>query len=516
MQRGGRPKEKSGKEYYEHWLKRDVTYIITPEEADVFHKLTSDEERNTFIEQFWERRNKTPWSSINEFKIEHYRRIQYANEHFSSGYDGWKTDRGRIYILYGDPYHIEDHPGGRYDRPMHEGGGITSAFPFQIWRYRHITGIGSDVEIEFVDTSESGDYRIARDAEEKDALLTMPGGGLTLDERSGRTTKGQRIDNRFVGNPNYFKYMREQDTPFSRLYLKAKLERPPVIQNTKLREAVAAKITFGGKLPFKSSVNYLKIGDERALVLLNLEIKNQDIAFNQSDLGIRKGTVEIYGSVTSLTGRLVAEFEHNIYSDCPDDRFEEFQKKLSVYQKALSLPSGIYKLELAIKDRVSDELGLQSIRLGVPNLTDTGTLAFSSLILCRGLVPLNRFPEQAEMFVLGDMKVIPSVDHQFRVRELIGIYAQAYQFDVDQTLLKPVVGVRYEVLRGDRVVKTLDDPSGKTVAFASGQRLVLTNSLPTGDLEVGEYQIRIRVEDRLSSRKGEVRTKFTLAAAPTS
>lgn len=504
-----RAAEKS--EYYAQWLNRDAAYIITPEEAGVFRKLTSDEERDAFIEQFWERRNPRPGSPVNEFKVEHYRRIQYANDRYTSGYDGWKTDRGRIYIVYGEPYHIEDHPGGRYDRPMHEGGGVTSAFPFQIWRYRHIAGIGTDVEVEFVDTTETGDYRLARDADEKDALLTLPGAGLTLDERaSGTGSKGLRIDNRFVSNPNYFKYMREQDTPFARLYMRANLEKPPVIQNTRLREAVAARVHFGNNLPFRTSAHYLRISEQQALVLLNIEVSNQDIAYSQAELGMRKGAIEIYGNVTSLNGRFVTEFEHNIFSDCPQEKFEECQKKVSLYQKQLSLSPGIYKLELAIKNRVSDELGVQSIRIGVPNLLDSDALSFGSLILCRGLVPLGKYPSEAEMFVLGDMKVLPSVDHRFRRKDRIGIYTQVYNFDVDQSSLRPAVSIRYQVSREEKVVKTLEDTEGETVAFASGQRLVLANSLPTEDLEPANYHLRILVEDRLSKRRGEVRTGFTV------
>ncbi len=501
------------KSYYEQWLNRDVVYIITPEEAAVFRKLSTEEERDAFIEQFWERRNPHTGSSTNDFKIEHYRRIQYANDRFTSGYDGWKTDRGRIYIMYGEPYHIEDHPGGRYDRPMHEGGGTTSAFPFQIWRYRYLPGIGTDVEIEFVDTTETGDYRIARDADEKDALLTMPGAGFTLDERAGITTKGNRIDNRSVSNPNYFKYMREQDTPFARLYLRANLENPPVIQNTKLREAVSAKVTFGSKFPFKTSVSYLKLSDQHALVLLNLEVSNRDVAYSRSELGIRKGAVEIYGSVTSLNGRFTTEFEHNIFTDCPDDQFEVFQKKVSVYQKAFTLAPGIYKLELALRNRVSDEIGTQTIRVGVPNLTNSDILSFSSLLLCRGLVPLGGFPDQAEMFVLGDLKVIPSLDNKFRREEQIGIYAQLYNFEVDQSTLQPSISLTYQLLREGKVVKTLEDFRGQTVGFASGQRIVITNSLPIRGLEPGEYQLRILAEDKLSQRKGEVRTLFTILSA---
>src|SRR5438093_7920755 len=115
-----------GDQHYKKWIEQDVVYIISPEERDVFQKLTTDEERDRFIEQFWARRDPDPTTHANEFKEEHYRRIQYANDHFHAGIPGWRTDRGRIYIAFGPPDRIETHPvGGQYLRPQHEGGGQT-------------------------------------------------------------------------------------------------------------------------------------------------------------------------------------------------------------------------------------------------------------------------------------------------------------------------------------------------------------------------------------------------------
>ena len=108
---------------YKKWLDEDVTYIITPEERSAFLRLQTNEEREQFIEQFWLRRNPDPDSPENTFKEEHYRRIAYANEHYASGIPGWKTDRGRIYIMWGPPDEVDSHPsGGSYERPADEGG----------------------------------------------------------------------------------------------------------------------------------------------------------------------------------------------------------------------------------------------------------------------------------------------------------------------------------------------------------------------------------------------------------
>src|SRR5512147_2062697 len=146
-------------ESYKRWLDEDVRWIITDEERAAFKQLSNDEERDNFIEQFWLRRDPTPDTAENEYKEEHYRRIAYANERFASGIPGWKTDRGRMYITYGEPAEIESHPtGGTYNREIYEGGGTTTTYPFERWRYRHIDGIGDDIEIEFVDPCMCGEY----------------------------------------------------------------------------------------------------------------------------------------------------------------------------------------------------------------------------------------------------------------------------------------------------------------------------------------------------------------------
>src|SRR6201989_750605 len=210
------------KKAYKDWLEKDVAYIITDEERKAFKKLETDDEREHFIEEFWRRRDPDPDTDENEFKEEYYERIAYANEHYTSGIPGWKTDRGRVYIMYGKPDELETHPsGGTYDRPSYEGGGTTSTYPFETWFYRYLPGIGSGIEIEFVDPTGSGEYRIARSPDEKDALLNIPGAGLTLMEQLGLSDKADRVAG--VGGVGNNHYTREQDSPFSRLQLLADL-----------------------------------------------------------------------------------------------------------------------------------------------------------------------------------------------------------------------------------------------------------------------------------------------------
>ncbi len=125
------------KRVYKDWLEKDVAYIITDEERKAFRKLETDDERERFIEEFWRRRDPDPDTDENEYREEYYERIAYTNEHFASGIPGWKTDRGRIYIMYGKPDEKESHPaGGPYEREPYEGGGQTTTYPFERFIFR--------------------------------------------------------------------------------------------------------------------------------------------------------------------------------------------------------------------------------------------------------------------------------------------------------------------------------------------------------------------------------------------
>jgi len=216
---------------YKTWLNQDVVWIITDEEARAFKQLSNDEERDAFIEQFWLRRNPNPDSPENEFREEHYRRIAYANEHFAAGKPGWKTDRGHIYIAYGKPDSTESHPsGGSYQRPMEEGGGETSTFPFETWHYRYLEGIGDNIDLEFVDTCQCGDYHFTIDRGEKDALMHTPGAGLTQWEEMGMAKKADRFKGGFENLGTGPLSSSQASKEFDRIELAAKIFAPPPIK----------------------------------------------------------------------------------------------------------------------------------------------------------------------------------------------------------------------------------------------------------------------------------------------
>src|SRR5580698_6053890 len=233
---------------YKTWLNQDVVWIISDEERKAFMSLSNDEERDAFIEQFWLRRNPDPDSPDNEFREEHYRRIAYANEHFAAGKPGWKTDRGHIYISFGKPDSIDSHPsGGAYQRPMDEGGGETSTFPFEVWHYRYLEGIGDNIDIEFVDTCMCGEYHATIDRSEKDALKHVPGAGLTQYEEMGQAKKADRFSGggleQLGAGPMSSS---QQSKEFDRLDTFAKLFAPPPVKFADLDDFLATSKVLNG------------------------------------------------------------------------------------------------------------------------------------------------------------------------------------------------------------------------------------------------------------------------------
>jgi GWxTD domain-containing protein len=362
---------------YKKWLDEDVRWIISDEEQKAFKLLSNDEERDQFIEAFWQRRDPTPDTAENEFKEEHYRRMAYANEHFAAGIPGWKTDRGRIYIMYGPADEIESHPsGGSYERPMEEGGGETSTYPFEDWRYRYLEGIGQEVIIEFVDTCMCGDYHMTMDRSEKDALLYTPNAGLTLYEQMGMSNKADRFTGGGLERLGKSPFNNDLQTKqFDRLEQFYKLQKPPAVKFKDLEEVVSHKINVN-LMPFDVRTDFVRVTSDTVLVPVTIQVKNRDITFVNKD-GVQRGTVNIFGRVTTLTGKVVQTFEDTVQVDVPAELLPKVTENSSVYWKALPLRANLYRLDVAVKDVNGDRSGLWSSRLPVPSY-DEDRLATSS------------------------------------------------------------------------------------------------------------------------------------------
>ena len=495
---------------YRKWLNEDVTYIITDEERTAFRRLQTDEEREQFIEQFWLRRDPTPDTVENEFKEEHYRRIQYANDHFASGIPGWKADRGRIYITFGPPDERDEHPsGGQYERPPEEGGGSTTVFPFEQWRYRYIDGIGNDVNIEFVDPTMTGEYHMTMDPSEKDALTYVPGAGLTLMEQMGlasKTDRFNRTDGTHLGTP--LGGNTAATNQFDRLDQFTKLQKPPAIKFKDLEAAVTSHISFN-ILPMKAQADFFPVTEFSVLTNVTLQFENKDLQF-QSKEGVQKAVVNIYGRITTMTRRVVNVFEDTVTVDSPPEMLAAYAQRKSIYQKTIPLAPGTYRLNVVAKDIVGGNLNNYEVALTVPRI-DPDKLASSTLVLADLIEKVPTKSIGSGQFVIGSSKVRPRLGDVFKRDEKLGIYLKLYNFEGDEKTRKPAGQVDYEVVKNGSAepVLTFSEDIGQ-IPGASASQVTIEKLLPLKNLAPGQYTIRLKVTDKNRNQVLTPSAQFTV------
>jgi GWxTD domain-containing protein len=506
---------------YKTWLEQDVAYIITDEERKAFKTLSNDEEREAFIEQFWLRRNPNPDSPENEFREEHYRRIAYANEHFAAGKPGWKTDRGHIYISYGKPDEIDAHPsGGMYERPYDEGGGETSTFPFEVWRYRYLEGMGNNVELEFVDTCQCGDYHFTLDRGEKDALLHVPNAGLTTAESMHSAKKADRFSGDGLetlglgagANVN-------QSKMFDRMELGAKLFAPPPVQFHDLDAFMTEhKLLAGPIFPFDVRTDFVKVTESTVLVPVTVQMKNRDITF-VTKAGVSKGVVNILGKVTTITHKTVQTFEDTVEVEQPAELLEKSLDHMSVYWKALPLPPGHYRLDVAIKDvNNPDHMGYFGKSLDVPEFHDD-KLATSSLILADQMNAVDSHSIGSGNFVIGNTFIRPRVSTpkpgnqnppvSFNRSQQLNFWMQVYNLGIDEATKSNQASVTYQILKMTAATATV--PASDAVVFekhldskdlgAHSDQMTVEKTLPIAGLEPGKYKVTIKINDAISKQE---------------
>jgi GWxTD domain-containing protein len=500
---------------YKKWLDEDVRWIITDEEQKAFKLLSNDEERDQFIEAFWQRRDPTPDTIENEFKEEHYRRMAYANEHYAAGIPGWKSDRGRIYIMYGPADEIESHPsGGSYQRPMEEGGGETSTFPFEDWRYRYLEGVGQEVIIEFVDSCMCGDYHMTMDRSEKDALLNTPNAGLTLYEQMGMASKADRFSGGGLERLGTGPFSANNQTKqFDRLEQFYKLQKPPAVKFKDLEEVVSHKINVN-MMPFDVRTDFVRVTSDTVLVPVTVQVKNRDVTFVNKD-GVQRGTVNIFIRVTTLTGKIVQTDENTVQVDVPTELLPKVTENSSVYWKALPLRPNLYRIDVAVKDLNGDRSGLWSSRLQVPSYDDD-RLSSSSLIVADVMAPVSTKEIGTGQFVIGNTKVRPRVGSAngkpvvFKRNQKVYFWMQVYNLGMDDKTHRPSATVEYNVINAATNKAVIHTVESTEQMGNIGDQVTLEKPLSASSLDPGVYRIQIKVNDNISKQMVDPSATFAV------
>jgi len=491
---------------YRDWLDNEVPYIITPEERAAFLQLGSNEEREQFIESFWQKRNPDPDLAENSFKEEHYRRIAYANEHFSSGVPGWKTDRGHIYILWGPPDEIESHPtGGTYDRPMWQGGGQTTTYPWEVWRYRHMEDIGENIELEFVDSSNSADFHLTRDPGEKDALAKVPGAGLSISEMMNGGSKAGRFTNTdgttlpvpIGSRPASMDEFESLDRYF-------RVMRPP--EHLKDLTALVSSRLIRNPMRIDYGVDYLRVTNDSVLVPITLQIPNREMAYRDNK-GVQSATLNLYARVTTPSGKVVQTFEEVISRDVPESLFKKVVEESSIFQKSVPLRPGLYRLDVVVKDVESGNVGVIETALRVPRFADD-TLGASSLVLADRIESVPSGQLGLGPFVFGSYKVRPRLSHEFSTTENLALFLQVYNLQSDQAVHKSSVLVTYRLRKEQQDVWSATETADSI--HQTGEQITINRIVPLSSLAPGHYTLEVTVRDRVSTQTVTRSAEFVL------
>ena len=496
---------------YKKWLDEDVVYIISGAERRAFLQLQTNEEREQFIEQFWQRRNPDPDSTDNPVKEEHYRRIAYANEHFSSGMPGWKSDRGRIYIIWGKPDSLETHTMGEtWERPMDLGGGETQTYPYEDWTYNEMEGIGQSIVVEFVDKTGTGEFRLTSDPSEKDALTMVPGAGNTLAEDMGLSDRTARLMNGDGSTmPAPLGGFRSASLDeFNRMDQYNKVQQAPEVKFKDLEAIVTSRIVRD-QLPFTYRFDFLRVTSDTVLVPITVQIPNRNMGFKVSD-GVHTATLDLFARVSTLSGRVVQTFEDTIRRDFPDSLLQPSLAASSIYQKAVPLRPGLYRLDIVLKDTGNDNVGVVNTRLAVPPFEDD-KLSTSSLILADEMVPVASKEIGIGQFVIGSTKVRPKLDQTFSASEKMGVFLQLYNLKTDDKTHKNNATVNIKVFQGDMQIADVVRTSEQLKQ--TGEELTLQETISLATMPPGKYRLQIDAIDAVSNQTVSRTADFTVAPA---
>jgi hypothetical protein len=341
------------------------------------------------------------------------------------------------------------------------------------------------------------------DRGEKDALMNVPGAGLTLYEQMGMSSKA----NRFGGGLEHLGAgpgsESLQTKQFDRLEQFAKLNAAPTVKFKDLEEVVKSKIVYN-LMPFDVRTDFVKITSDTVLVPVTVQIKNRDITFNNKE-GVQHGVVNIFGRVSTLTGKVAQTFEDTVIADVPAELLPREAENSKVYWKAVPLRPGRYRVDVVVKDVNGDRMGTWSRSIIVPDFSDD-KLANSSLIVADSVEAVPSKSVGTGMFVIGTTKVRPRVGPAngkpavFKRGQKVNFWMQVYNLSLDDKTHKPSATFEYDIVNAATNKEVVHAVDSSEKMGNIGEQVTLQKTVQAANLDPGVYRIQIKVNDNISKQ----------------
>ncbi len=405
------------------WLEEIVPYIITKAEREQFKGLTTSEERVAFIARFWQRRDPTPETPEQEAKLEHYHRLAFANKFFGAGRPGWRTDRGRIYILLGPPDQIDSDPMGRW----------AHQYPTEVWIYRDTPHplLPPNMEFAFVDRRLTGDYELSFDLlGDSDATRRTE---RLMDEGFLDSMARAEVRAMNLGRPGTWRPATDGLSPeLERLSELALVSQIPARNLQPLAEEVTARVTFDtSRLEVERLIEFYRASDGYICIPVSLRLPYRDFTYLEKDR-YYETRFDVLGRILDGEEQVVNESSRQEFFAVPKDQFESYKDKFLLYQLILYAPPGTHELQLVVRDNASNSIRMMETELQVPDFGDS--LSISSVVLADQIVKQDPAPPSGKKdpFTFGEYKVLPNATRTFKAGGTLHLRFEVYNLALDE------------------------------------------------------------------------------------
>jgi GWxTD domain-containing protein len=487
---------------YRKWLEEEVVYIIKPKEKDVFLQLENDKQREKFIEAFWKVRDPNPTTPENEFKTEHYRRINYANEHFGkdSPGPGWRSDMGRIYITLGEPKSI--------DRQEN----LTEIHPIIIWFYSGMAeyGLPGSFSVVFFRRGGTEPYRLYSPTNDGPMALLVNYNG-------DQTDYTQAYNELYMSDPQIAGLSMSLIEGETLQVLRPSIASEILIQQS-IPKAAYSKVndTYAEKLlAYKDIIevdytaNYIDsdslvrvLRDPAGLYFVHYLIEPSRLTFERIE-DRYVSNLEVNGRLSDLAGATVYQFDRSVPIEMNEAQMASIQAKLFSFQDMFPLLPGRYKLNLLFKNVVSKEFSSVDVDVTVP---ETSSLAMSPLLLASRVDRESKFKGQNKPFLTPAFQLLPTPKNDFAAKDTLSVFFQVRGLTPE---LRETASLDYEIYREAERVRTVT----KTLR-EYGDTSDFLEEFPLAELPPANYEIKVSLLDKNQSTLLSEQTFFYVTHMP--